>query len=314
MFAVAFLWLTSFGASWGQILHTEHLVALHLLVLAAAPSGRGDSATAGWPLKVMSAVTVATYFVAGVAKLRFGGGLDWLDGDGLLRLVAHDNLRKRLLGDTWSPISPFAVGHPLIFQIGAWLTLVVELGAPLALLGRRWAYTWVALAWSFPPRRARPDGRAVSLPAGRCGVRLDVARRAAVGVASGGLVRRVRGYRAILMSMAADSPPDVVVHRVLPIGRHRSLDDYVAAGGGAGRARRARDRRRPADRDRHAVRLAWARRRRVPDRSQVVDGRWRWRPTRCRRRSSSTAPKASRGRSRTGRSCAPTRTPSSRAR
>ena len=149
VFAVAFLWLTSFGASWGQILHTEHLVALHLLVLAAAPSGRGDSATAGWPLKVMSTVTVATYFVAGVAKLRFGGGLDWLEGDGLLRLVAHDNLRKRLLGDAWSPIAPVAVGHPMIFQVGAWLTLVVELGAPLALLGRRWAYTWVVLAWCF---------------------------------------------------------------------------------------------------------------------------------------------------------------------
>jgi NADH-quinone oxidoreductase subunit F len=38
------------------------------------------------------------------------------------------------------------------------------------------------------------------------------------------------------MPMAADSQPDVVVHRVLPIGRHRALDDYVAAGGGAGRA------------------------------------------------------------------------------
>ena len=105
-----------------------------------APSRRGVSATTGWSLKVMSAVTVATYFVAGVAKLRFGGGLDWLDGDGLLRLVAHDNLRKRLLGDAWSPIAPFAVGHPIIFQLGAWITLVVELGAPLALLGRRWAY------------------------------------------------------------------------------------------------------------------------------------------------------------------------------
>ena len=31
------------------------------------------------------------------------------------------------------------------------------------------------------------------------------------------------------------SAADAVVHRVLPIGRHRSLDDYVAAGGGAGR-------------------------------------------------------------------------------
>ncbi len=194
VFAIAFLWLTSFGASWGQILHTEHLVALHLLVLAAAPSGRGDSATAGWPLKVMSAVTVATYFVAGVAKLRFGGGLDWLDGDGLLRLVAHDNLRKRLLGDAWSPISPVAVGHPLIFQIGAWLTLVVELGAPLALLGRRWAYTWVALAWCF--HLAVLALMAVLFPYPLVGVAfasmLPVERLFAWRPS--GLVRRARGY------------------------------------------------------------------------------------------------------------------------
>ena len=197
LFAVGFLWLTSFGASWGQILHTEHLVALHLLVLAAAPSGTGSSATAGWPLKVMSAVTVATYFVAGVAKLRFGGGLAWLDGDGLLRLVAHDNLRKRLLGDAWSPISPNAVGHPLIFRIGAWLTLVVELGAPLALLGRRWAYTWVALAWSF--HLAVLSLMAVLFPYPLVGVAfapmLPVERLLAWRPA--GLAHRVRGYSRI---------------------------------------------------------------------------------------------------------------------
>ena len=118
-------------------------------MLAAAPSGRGASATVGWPLKVMSMVTVATYFVAGVAKFRFGGGLDWLGGDGLLRLVAHDNVRKRLMGDPSSPLAPFAVDHPVLFRVGAWVTVIVELGAPLALLGRRWRYAWIALAWSF---------------------------------------------------------------------------------------------------------------------------------------------------------------------
>jgi hypothetical protein len=194
LFAIGFLWLTSFGASWGQILHTEHLVVLHLLVLAAAPSGRGGSATTGWPLKVMSVVTAATYFVAGVAKFRFGGGLDWLDGDGLLRLVAHDNLRKRLLGDAWSPISPFAVGHPLFFQFGAWLTVVVELGAPLALVGRRWAYTWVALAWTF--HLMVLTIMAVLFPYPLCGVAfaslLPVERLFAWRPA--GLARRLRGY------------------------------------------------------------------------------------------------------------------------
>jgi hypothetical protein len=148
-FALGFCVLTTLGASWGAVLHTEQLVCLHLLVLAAAPSGLGRSAAAGWPLRVLSAVTVATYFVSGVAKFRFGGGLDWLDGERLLRLVAHDNLRKRLLGDAYSPIAATLVGHPALFQVAAVATLVVELGAPLALVLGRYRYAWVAAAWAF---------------------------------------------------------------------------------------------------------------------------------------------------------------------
>jgi hypothetical protein len=150
VYAVGFCVLTTFGASWGAILHTEQLACLHLLVLAASPSGRGDSAATGWPLRVVSAVTVTTYFVSGLAKLRFGGGLDWIDGDRLLRLVAHDNLRKRLLGDAYSPLAEHLVGHPALFRLAAAATLVVELGAPLALvLGKRVRYCWIGAAWCF---------------------------------------------------------------------------------------------------------------------------------------------------------------------
>lgn len=149
VFAAAFLYLTSFGASWGQILHTENLSALHLVIVAAAPSGRGESATVGWPLRVMTAVTVATYFVAGVAKFRFGGGLDWLSGDRLVRLVAHDNLRKELLGDRASPLAPWLVGHRWLFRPAAWGTLVVEVAAPLALVSSAFRRVWVVLAWLF---------------------------------------------------------------------------------------------------------------------------------------------------------------------
>lgn len=148
--AVGFCVLTTLGASWGAILHTEQLVALHLLVLAAGPSGGPATATVGWSLRVMSAVTAATYFVSGIAKFRFGGGFDWLDGDRLQRLVAHDNLRKRLLGDRWSPLAEHVVGHGWLFQAAAIVTVVVEVGAPLALLVRgRLRYAWVALAWTF---------------------------------------------------------------------------------------------------------------------------------------------------------------------
>jgi hypothetical protein len=97
----------------------------------------------------MSTVTVLTYFVSGLAKFRFGGGLDWLDGERLLRLVAHDNLRKRLLGDPYSPFASHLVGHPALFQVAAIATAVVELGAPLALFVRRFRLPWIVAAWSF---------------------------------------------------------------------------------------------------------------------------------------------------------------------
>lgn len=148
-FALSFLYLTTFGASWQQIAHTEHLVVLHVLVLACGPSGRGPSAGVGWTVRVMSLITVATYVVAGAAKLRFGGGLDWLDGDRLLRLVGHDNLRKRLLGDPYSPFVTHVTEWTWLFTVAAVLAVVVELGAPFALFGRRVRYGWIGLAWAF---------------------------------------------------------------------------------------------------------------------------------------------------------------------
>lgn len=160
VFAGVFLVLTTHGASWGQILHTEHLPALHLLVLAATPAGDAlsvdrhrappgrDPTWYGWPLRVLALVTTGTYLVAGVAKLRYGG-LEWIDGEVLRNLVAHDNLRKRLLGDPWSPLARHVVGHPVVFAPAAVLTVVVELGAPLALLGGRLRTIWAAAAWTF---------------------------------------------------------------------------------------------------------------------------------------------------------------------
>lgn len=163
--AAGFLVLGTHGASWGQVLHTEQLPALHLLILAASPAADALSIdarraggrrpprsvgghTCGWPLRALSLVTVATYAVAGVAKLRYTG-VGWVDGELLRNLVAHDNLRKRLLGDPSSPLAPLVVGHPAVFAPAALLTLLVELGAPLALLGGRLRAVWAATAWAF---------------------------------------------------------------------------------------------------------------------------------------------------------------------
>jgi hypothetical protein len=150
LFAVAMLLLATLDSSWGQVFHTEHLLVLHLLILAVAPAadvlatgrrrpppGPTVDGRYGWPVRLTAVVVVLTYMIAGIAKLRIGG-LDWLDGDTLRNWVAHDNLRKAVLGDTYSPIGRHLVRHAWLFSPIAVLTVIVELGAWVALLGGRW--------------------------------------------------------------------------------------------------------------------------------------------------------------------------------
>ncbi len=158
----ASLWLTlTYRNCWGMIFHTENLLVLHAAALACAPAAarpfirRGrdpdparEDAASGWPLRLCAAITAGTYLVAGVAKLR-GAGLSWVTSDILRNYVAWDNLRKIQLGDWHSPVGAFLVGHDALFPLLAGLSLAMELGAPLALLGpRAWAL-WSAAAWSF---------------------------------------------------------------------------------------------------------------------------------------------------------------------
>jgi hypothetical protein len=161
LFAVAILALATLDSSWGQVFHTENLLVLHLLILAAAPAadtltiGRhetlpGDIASEryGWPVRLAAVVVVLAYVVAGIAKLRIGG-LDWLDGATLQHWVAKDNLRKALLGDAYSPFGPPLVGQRWVFPPLAVATVVIELGAWVALTGGRWRTIWVITAWVF---------------------------------------------------------------------------------------------------------------------------------------------------------------------
>lgn len=161
-FAALLLLVTTYGNSWGQVFHTENLMVLHTGVLAIAPAAAALSVDArrrgtprpsadaafGWPVVLMAVVTVVTYVLAGWAKVTHGG-LDWAIGDVLRNQVAHDNLRKILLGDTHSPIGASLVAHGWLFPPMAVASLAVELGAPLALLGARAARVWAVAAWVF---------------------------------------------------------------------------------------------------------------------------------------------------------------------
>jgi hypothetical protein len=165
-FAVLLLGTLTFRNSWGHLFHTDQLLALHVLLLGLAPAAERWSLDArraqragatlpdepevryGWPLRLAGIVTVLTYLVTGIAKLRYAGS-DWLGGDTLLHQVAFDNARKIVLGDPQAPLAGAFVAHPVLFRPMGLLTLVVELGAPVALLGRRWAAWWAAAAWTF---------------------------------------------------------------------------------------------------------------------------------------------------------------------
>lgn len=163
LFALSLLWVTTYRSSWGMVFHTDNLLTLHVLLLSVSPAADVLSVDAsrrstpasrepderyGWGLCAMSLVTVIAYALAGVAKLKLAGST-WLGGELLRAQIAYDNLRKLELGSPISPLGPWLVQRPSVFRVFALLTLLVELGAPLALWRRRTALAWVVLAWGF---------------------------------------------------------------------------------------------------------------------------------------------------------------------
>lgn len=163
LFAALLLWAMTYRSSFGMIFHTDNLLVLHVALLALSPAAAALSFDArrnpsldpseerpeyGWALRAMAMVTVCTYVVAAVAKLKLAG-VAWLGGELLRAQIAFDNLRKIELGSSFSPLGVWLVKHPSVFAPLAVATLVVELGAPLALAHRRVALLWSVTAWAF---------------------------------------------------------------------------------------------------------------------------------------------------------------------
>jgi len=160
LFAACILWTLSYRNSFGMVFHTENLMVLQVCLLsfsdaAAAYSldSRGKAVAAparrfGFGVRALSIATVFAYVLAGVAKLRVTG-LSWAGGEILRNHVAHDNLRKLLLGDSYSPIGIWLAHHSWLFPPLAVFALVIELGAPIALLSERIGRYWAVAMWSF---------------------------------------------------------------------------------------------------------------------------------------------------------------------
>jgi len=173
LFALGLLALTSHRSSWGQLLHFENLMVLHAVVVGLSPAAdawswdarraarrsanragvaragalaRAGGDRYGFPLLVASVIVVVTYVIAGVAKLRYGG-VDWMAGDTLRNHIAYSATRLELLGGWASPAARVAVDAAWILPPIAALSVLVELAAPMALLGGRWRNIWVVTAW-----------------------------------------------------------------------------------------------------------------------------------------------------------------------
>jgi len=161
VFAATVVLLLTYRSSWGQILWFEIVFALHALIIGVSPAADVLSLDEhrrarppaphqryGWPVKLAAIVTVTTYFVSAVAKLRIGG-VDWVAGDSLRNHIAFSAARLDVFGATSSPLADPFVSRAWLAPIMAGTALVLELAAPLALLGGRLRTWWVVGTWSM---------------------------------------------------------------------------------------------------------------------------------------------------------------------
>jgi hypothetical protein len=159
----ALLWIVlTYSNSWGQIMHTDNLFLLHVVVLALTPSADVLSMDAkrrgpperhvakryGWPIRLLVAVGALAYLLAGVAKLQ-NSGFDFVAGETLRNYVGFDNVRKIELGSVHSPLGAWLLPYPAFFAVLAWVSFVLELGAPIAVIGRRIGKLWAIAVWGF---------------------------------------------------------------------------------------------------------------------------------------------------------------------
>jgi len=128
--AVLYLEWMVVAMSYGKVDHDRFafLVALFVLPSVGRAGLRSNRRTeaAGWAVSMIALAVVATYVLAGVAKIRFGGW-DWVDGATLTRALVRRN----------TPLSEPLLDHTWVLHAAQYAIIVMELlVAPLLLV--RW--------------------------------------------------------------------------------------------------------------------------------------------------------------------------------
>lgn len=160
-FALLLTFLLSYRNSFGHLSHSEQLVSVHVLLLSLMPAAdalsldqnahrtrAGPLERYGWPLRLLMLCVVLSYMLAGWSKLHEGGWA-WITGEAVYIQIAHDTLSKLRLGGWVSPVSPTLLRWPWLFAVASIFTLLVELGAFVAMFGGRLRTVWVACAYAM---------------------------------------------------------------------------------------------------------------------------------------------------------------------
>ena len=139
--AVAFALWAIWGMSYGYVSHDHMALTVGLVLLVTAGTARyggGDAAdiAAGWPLRMIQVLTVATYFGSVLAKLV-------LSDFSLLRWASSGTLAWAFMRRP-NELNQLLVTHPLLLRGAQWSALALELFSPLVFVLRgRWRYLMI---------------------------------------------------------------------------------------------------------------------------------------------------------------------------
>ena len=158
-------WTLSYRNSWGMIFHNDNMALWHQMILGVSRSAdalsvdamlrdktllpqRYDRAYGGIPT-VMNIATCSVYLLSGIAKVRSPQGWRWALGDTLRDQIAADAVRKEVFGTKAPEAAGGLYNARGFFTLAGVGALMIELGAPAALLNRRWGQLFSIAAWGM---------------------------------------------------------------------------------------------------------------------------------------------------------------------
>ena len=138
--AICWSWYQYIAFSYGKVDHdrADFLVALFLLptVGLAHLDDRRRSQAAGFALRAVQLMAIATYFLSAVAKIRFGGW-EWVNSATMARAVIRRG----------TPVSQWMLDVPWTLHLAQWGLFGAELASPVIfVLSERWRRRMVG-AW-----------------------------------------------------------------------------------------------------------------------------------------------------------------------